>query len=301
MKCHSDWSSRAFSFEPVAPDTGPFAGRGFLESLWNLFPVGELCLAENEAALVPLVQTESGLEWVGHPDLVDYRSPLGDGATQLIADVMAQSPAGLYYRFDSLPIEATDTVSQGLARAGLDFQPVVHAVAARLSLPDTFGSYLEGIGNKQRHEIERKRRRFRDEHGDPMLTTLRGTNWGFQRFVKMHRDSGGEKGNFMTGEIESWFAALADQDGWRVDLLCNEDGEPVATTFSWADGDGFYLYNSAYDRRASGSPGIVLLSMLIEQLIEESYSVFDFLKGEEPYKFRLGATRRPLFRFEGST
>lgn len=301
VTCHTDWSTRAFDLDPVAPDTGPFPGRLFLEGLWNLSPHGDLCLAEDEAALVPLVQSEAGLEWVGHPDLVDYRSPLGGEAADLIAEVLTKGPSGLHYRFDSLPGEAADTVGRGLAKAGFDARPAEHAVAARLSLPGTFSAYLDEIGGKQRHEIERKQRRFHEEHGSPLLTTIRGVGEGFEQFVKMHRDSGGDKGRFMTTKMEGWFASLADQEGWRVDLLSGQDGEPVAATFSWADGDGFYLYNSAYDREAPGSPGIVLLTLLIERSIQESYRLFDFLKGDEPYKFRLGATRRPLFRFEGST
>ena len=105
----------------------------------------------------------------------------------------------------------------------------------------------------------------------------------------------------MTLEMEKLFASLAGQPGWQIDLLEGEEGRAVAATLSWADGDGFYLYNSAYDRATEASPGIVLLSMLIERAIGANFHVFDFLKGVEPYKFRLGATARHLFRFEGST
>jgi CelD/BcsL family acetyltransferase involved in cellulose biosynthesis len=214
---------------------------------------------------------------------------------------MTARPPGLRYRFDSLPSEAVDVVGRGLVGAGLVAPPQQHAVAARLLLPDAHDVYLAGIGKKERHEIRRKQRRFYDEHGPPRLTTTRGAGEGFDQFVKMHRDSGGNKGRFMTAKMESWFATLAGQDGWQIDLLGGEAGDPVAATFAWTDGEGFYLYNSAYDREAAGSPGMVLLSLLIERAIEESYRVFDFLKGDESYKFRLGATRRPLFRFEGST
>lgn len=301
VTCHTDWSTRAFDLEVAAPDTGPFPRRQFLEGLWNLCPRGDLCLAETSSALVPLVRSESVLQWVGHPDLVDYRSPLGDDAADLIARALALSPPGLRYRFDSLPAEAAGIVGRGLAQAGLSTARRQHAVTARLLLPDSYAAYLEGIGRKERHEIRRKRRRFAEEHGSARLTTTRGAGEGLSQFVKMHRDSGGIKGRFMTTEMEKWFVSLADQDGWRVDLLSGQGGNPVAATFGWADRDGYYLYNSAYDREAPGSPGIVLLSLLIERAIEERLRLFDFLKGDEPYKSRLGATRRPLFSFEGSS
>ena len=39
-----------------------------------------------------------------------------------------------------------------------------------------------------------------------------------------------------------------------------------------------------------------MLSHLIESAINQGKPVFDFLKGDETYKFRLGAEERPLFR-----
>jgi CelD/BcsL family acetyltransferase involved in cellulose biosynthesis len=40
--------------------------------------------------------------------------------------------------------------------------------------------------------------------------------------------------------------------------------------------------------------------MLIERSIADGLSRFDFLKGEEPYKYRLGAVERPLSIIEGT-
>ncbi len=297
---HADWSTPALDLAPVGRATGPFPLRSFLKVMWESAPIGELRLAESGSALVPLVLDETGLGWLGHADLVDYRSPLGDGAVDLIADVVSAFP-GLRYRFDSLPVEAAEVVGRGLTRAGYDAPARPHAVTARLSLPAEYGEYLHEIGKKERHEIRRKRRRFQDVHGSPELVTDRGSGEGFRRFVELHRSSAGAKGRFMNPAMEALFAALADQPGWLVDLLCGEDGRPVAATFSYADADGFYLYNSAYDRASAASPGIVLLSMLIEREIEAGRTTFDFLKGDEPYKFRLGATPRPLFAFEGTT
>jgi len=42
----------------------------------------------------------------------------------------------------------------------------------------------------------------------------------------------------------------------------------------------------------------VLLALLIEDAIMQGMAVFDFLKGDEVYKFRLGARRRPLYVIE---
>ena len=49
------------------------------------------------------------------------------------------------------------------------------------------------------------------------------------------------------------------------------------------------------------SPGVVLFSAMIETEIERGAAVFDFLKGDEQYKFRHGAQPRQLYVIEGRT
>ena len=51
-----------------------------------------------------------------------------------------------------------------------------------------------------------------------------------------------------------------------------------------------YLYNSGYNpgMHASLSPGWVLLAQLIEHVIESGHTRFDFMRGDEDYKYRFG-------------
>ena len=49
------------------------------------------------------------------------------------------------------------------------------------------------------------------------------------------------------------------------------------------------------------SPGIVLFSAMIENEIERGAEIFDFLKGDEQYKFKHGAEPRQLYAIEGRT
>ena len=87
-----------------------------------------------------------------------------------------------------------------------------------------------------------------------------------------------------------------------MDGLYGDDNRMVAAAMAWSDDSGYYLYNSAFDpAHGDASPGVVLVSMLIERAIEEGLAVFDFLKGDEHYKIRLGAGERQLFVLEGRT
>jgi len=62
--------------------------------------------------------------------------------------------------------------------------------------------------------------------------------------------------------------------------------------------DGLLVYNSGYDPglRPNLSSGIVLLSQCIRDAIERGLGVFDFLQGDEEYKYRFGATDVELRR-----
>jgi len=50
------------------------------------------------------------------------------------------------------------------------------------------------------------------------------------------------------------------------------------------------VYNSGLDplNFQALSPGIVLMGWLIQRAIESKHAVFDFLRGNEDYKYRLG-------------
>jgi CelD/BcsL family acetyltransferase involved in cellulose biosynthesis len=116
----------------------------------------------------------------------------------------------------------------------------------------------------------------------------------------MHRGAPGTKATFMTARAEAFFLALLTDVGAFVDQL-SVDGRLVAAAFGFADQQGYYLYNSAYEPAlAEAAPGIVLIAAMIERSISDGLTRFDFLKGDERYKYHLGAVERPLSVIEGT-
>lgn len=280
----------------MAKATSIFPTRGYLSAWWQHFGDGELALVEDEEALVPLWHATDGLvSFVGDEDLTDYHSQLGTEAGALLGRYLSQLPAGTRFRFDSLPLEA----ASDLAAAIPGVEPVQHESAHRIDLPSYFDEFLASRSKKERHELRRKHRRFSEALGEPRL--VEGTVDPIAVFVELHRMSGGRKGEFMTREREAFFRSLAELPGCRVDILSGERS-PVAAAIGFEDAAGYYLYNSAYDpSRSAASPGIVLLWLLFERAITRGVAVFDFLKGDEPYKLRLGAQPRPLYVLMGQT
>jgi len=303
FEVHQDWSTPGFDLSPIAGATGPFVRRDLLNA-WHRHrgQDGTVLLVESAAALLPLFQDTTSLRFVGEADLTDYHSPLGasDAIRSLAGAFFAGVAAGTTVTLDSLPAEAATPLETGLVDAGIDIARDQYEVAAVLTLPGSFDEWLSTIGKKERHEVRRKRRRFEEELGPPHLERVSGPD-ALATFADMHRSASGDKGTFMTPDMTALFFDLHHNAGAVIDVLSSHAGDPVAAAFGFEDDTGYYLYNSAYSPNArSASPGIVMLASLIERAIGAGKTVFDFLKGDEPYKFRHGAQPRPLYSLTGT-
>ena len=287
------WRSEAWDLAPLADAVGPFPLRPFLQAVHD-----EVDLYSVNGGALAVVEHGGVITMAGEPDLTDYHSPLGEDVTAVIASLVDHAGGQAEFDFDSLPEEAAGVLVPAFEAAGLAVECSQHAVTAILHLPETFDDYLMGIGKKQRHEVRRKRRRYEELVGPVLHETHRGVDWAFDEFVRLHRLSAGAKGEFMTPEHEAMFGRLAHTPGWRMDMLrIPGTDKAAACLFSYSDDDGIFLYNSAYDPDlAHASPGVAIIGTMIETAIAESLPRFDFLKGDEEYKFRLGATARPLYR-----
>lgn len=298
MRRHNDWSTPAFDMPPVARATGPFPYRPFLEAAGG----DEGQIFETDDALVVLTVEDGVVRFAGEADLTDYHVPLGSDIEGLFTEIAAEGVAA-EFDLDSLPIEAAEPIAKGLERGGVGVEMEQHTVAAVLELPASFDDYLTAIGKKQRHEVRRKRRRYEDSIGELIYETHTEPCAALEEFFRLHRMSGGAKGTFMTEEHERFFRDLLEIPGWRIDVLrVPDEDRATAGLFLYVDDEGMYLYNSAYDPELrDASPGVAIIGAAIERAIGEGLGTFDFLKGDEVYKFRLGAEERPLFRVRGTT
>ena len=127
-----------------------------------------------------------------------------------------------------------------------------------------------------------------------MKCTRCGIESRLDDFVALHRRSREGKAKFMDARMERFFRravpALAAHGGARLALLDLPDG-PIAAfvTLEWDGTVG--LYNSGFHpQRAGLSPGVVLLAHVVRDAIERGQRRFDFLRGEERYKFEFGPT-----------
>jgi CelD/BcsL family acetyltransferase involved in cellulose biosynthesis len=175
-------------------------------------------------------------------------------------------------------------------------------VSLDLALPATFEEYLEMLNSKQRHEVRRKLRRLAEagEINYRLVSDGKGVSGAMDTFLQMFTESREDKADFLTGRMEMFFRLLteklAEAGLLRLGIL-ELDSVPTAMVICFDYNNGIYLYNSGYDPRyVSLSAGLMSKVLCIKESIEEKRRVFDFLKGEEIYKYRLGGKEIPLYR-----
>ena len=280
---------------PLAAATGPFPGGPFLSVWWRHFGAGEPLVVAEAGCTLGLVRRGDAVSFAGDPEVTDYHSPLGPNPEPAVQALAAGIGPGVSISLDSLPAEAASALDDALRRAGLaSTGPVRHEAAMVIDDAATYPGLLPA---KQRHEVRRKRRRFEESVGPPSLAREDGE---IEAFLAMHRRSPGDKGSFMTPAMAAFFVDLLDTvPGASLQVLRDGAGSVAAAAFGFEDDEAYYLYNSSFDPDLSGtSPGIVLVDALIRDRGECAARRFDFLKGTETYKLRLGARSRPLFRLE---
>ncbi len=180
----------------------------------------------------------------------------------------------------------------------------VEDVCPVIPLPDTFDGYLQRLDKKQRHEVRRKRRRlfrFATEVQHHVVREGEDLQAAMDIFVDLHRRSHPDKAAFMTPRMEAFFRAMADMArarGWLHLSFLEVDGHAVATLLCFDYDDRRMVYNSGFDPEAAAelSPGWNLVVFEIEDAINQGLRIFDFLQGDEEYKFRLGAVSTHVYR-----
>jgi CelD/BcsL family acetyltransferase involved in cellulose biosynthesis len=187
------------------------------------------------------------------------------------------------------------------ATPGFEISVAVEDVCPVLNLPSTWEEYLSLLNKKQRHEVRRKIRRANREAEVTWYYAQNETllEAEVDDFIRLHQKSDRQKKAFMDQTMQSFFHAVARatlEQGWlRLSfLLINKT--KVASMFCFDYDDAILVYNSGYHPglHSSLSTGIVLLAYCIEDAIEKGRKAFDFLRGEEEYKYRFGGTRTEI-------
>jgi CelD/BcsL family acetyltransferase involved in cellulose biosynthesis len=271
-------------------------------------PVFLECANSETFAIAPLMRDDHRLTFIGDPNICDYMDVLvAPGREDGIDAVWQQLRDEDWGELDLWGLQGVSPTREALRRlareAGYGVAEVQEAVAPRLLLPASFDDYLASLGKKDRHELRRKLRRFFDSGNEPqseVYSEQADVVAHMDDFLELHTRSRQDKTDFMTPAMELFFrrmaSAMAAEGLVRLFMLyCNK--KPVASVFCFDAGSQLYMYNSGYDPAFSGlSVGLVSKVQCLRWAIENGKQGLDFLRGNEPYKYDLGATDREIYR-----
>ncbi len=191
-----------------------------------------------------------------------------------------------------------------LARArGWQVEQAREDVCPVLQLPATWDEYLANtLNKKQRHELRRKMRRAEESaRVEWNWVTAGDFEAGLATFFQLHKASHPDKDAFMDEQMQGFFRAVtraALDQGWLRLGILRFNGQPVASYLCFDYGEDRLVYNSGFDLSAYAdlSPGIVAVGHMIQDAIQQGIKRFDFLQGNERYKYEFGAVDTEVLR-----
>jgi len=304
----------------------PFSRHEYLSEWWKTLGGGEwsqaelvlISATENDqlVGIAPLFITEydgrQALMLVGSIEISDYLDLIVraddlprflSGLLDFLASRFASNDnwSGIdwYNLPDSSPTPAALKTESG--RRGWTHHEEIYRPTPRIALNGSFEEYLSRLDKKQRHEIRRKMRRAAES--------------GKVRFYVVDKDADIET------ELDSFFHLMV-QDPNKAMFLRDAMRDQMSTTIRAAH-EGGYLWlgflevdgikaaaslNFDYKNKLWGynsgvrrdfmelSPGWVLLAHVIQWCCENGRYEFDFMRGDEEYKYRFGGVNRYVMR-----
>ena len=263
------------------------------------------------AGILPLYEETPGVRrLVGGVDVSDYLDLIVPaGLEEEVWAALLQHRAGETAEWDLHAIRAMSPTVQIVPRlstaAGLTATVEREDRCPVLALPDSWDAYLERLSGKDRHELRRKIRKLERELPGTSVRShgaLEGWDDALADFLRLHRLSKVGKARFMDERMEEFFRdstrSLAAA-GWARLWFLDWNGTAVASFLCLEYGGSIGLYNSGFDpAHAKLAPGLVLLAHVIGDAITRRIPVFDFLRGEEPYKYAFGPEPQDLLRMQ---
>ena len=177
-----------------------------------------------------------------------------------------------------------------------------------LSLPQggDWESYLDGLDKKARHEIRRKIRRA-EAAGENVFELVDPTPTAVDEFIALHQARWGAEGLFpdtpggaRSRRFVHRLAELEAAEGPACRLQLGRFRVGDRTVFfgvGFDDGEECLFYNAGLDPTARDlSPGVTGTAAYIRDRLAAGRRRFDFLRGDEAYKYEWGAVDEPIYR-----
>ena len=268
----------------------------------SLLGIAPLFIAEIDGQ--PTLMLNGSIEISDYLDLIvreNDHSRFTSGLLDFLASHLTEPWRGLdwYNLPDSSPTLAA--LKAESVKRGWSYHEEIYHPTPHIFVYGDFDEYLSRVEKKQRHEIRRKMRRA-EERGRGVrwfISDMRDPQLEIDEFLRL---MGGDenKAKFLREPMRSQMRAIihaAHEGGWLWLAFLEVDGVRAAAALNFDYRNKLWGYNAGVDRAFMDlSPGWVLLSYMIQWCCENQRTEFDFMRGDEEYKYRFGAVNRYVMR-----
>jgi CelD/BcsL family acetyltransferase involved in cellulose biosynthesis len=277
-------------------------GSGRTPYLWSVRHKDELI------GIAPLMIQGESARLVGDSNVCDYVDVIvtpGRG-TEFLEVLLQHLRLQGISQLDMGALRADSIVFSNLFAAAKRLNYTVFSepedVTIELELPSTWDDFLKQLTGKERHEIRRKLRRLNEAArvNFRVVESKAEVSEEIDLFLELFKLNRSDKSDFMTDQQASFFRSLAGAMAEARILklfFLDLDETPAAAVMCFDYNSTVYLYNNGYDNRyRSLSVGLLSKVFTIQDSIRRGKNKYDFLKGTEVYKHRLGGKPVQLYR-----
>jgi len=178
----------------------------------------------------------------------------------------------------------------------------VYRPTPRIPLNGSFEDYLSRIDKKQRHEIRRKMRRAAESEKKVDFNIVNGKeniDSEINAFLDLMLHDPG-KAEFLHPAMREQMTVTiqnAHKYGYLWLAFLEIEGAKTAASLNFDYRNKLWGYNSGVSREHMElSPGWVLMAHTIQWCCENGRYEFDFMRGDEEYKYRFGGVNKYVMR-----
>jgi len=305
----------------------PFSRYEYLSEWWQTLGGGEwkqaelilVSATENDQliGIAPLFIAEydgqQALLLIGSIEISDYLDLLvrAEDVSRFLAgliDFLASrfASAGTWSAIDwyNLPDDSPTlaALKAESATRGWNYHEEVYRPTPRIALNGDFEEYLSRVEKKQRHEIRRKLRRAAESDKNVRFYVVdkdADVNTEMEAFFHLMIQEP-NKALFLKDAMRDQMATTiraAFQYGYLWLAFLEVDGVKTAASLNFDYKNKLWGYNSGVSRENMElSPGWVLMAHVIQWCCENGRHEFDFMRGDEDYKYRFGGVNRFVMR-----
>jgi CelD/BcsL family acetyltransferase involved in cellulose biosynthesis len=300
------WESLYARTSSATPFQSPAWQRALLQNPQALRRLRFFTIYQNEKLIGVLpLESRGGILRSSGAMLSDYLDPLidpqfADACWPAALKAIRKLAPGRSLMLENVRDESCGGISNYALSAGFALGEPVDSSVARIALPKTWDEYLATLDKHEKKELKRKINKAETQGGaklevcnDPntivaeitaMFELINGANTGKSR-----------KAKWVFPRHFALSAPAMAASGKLVLYKLIIENKHAAGLIALPTHRGQILWNTTFDpAMKQWSPGIVMFGMLIRRSIEQGHEVFDLLRGQYDYKYRLGAADHPL-------